>query len=154
MAKNKKKKGGGNATAAAMNNKMRMQNILANNMLGNEYLRGRRHGWALSILFMSYLLHNQYGFGQKRLMRLLGDLNEFSLEVIAFGPDGKFTAEEGKFQGLAVQDVIDVMDEECKIWVDFDKGYFRAKEPKRSRKKDIGSEEFVRVGEVNGSDSV
>lgn len=128
-----------------MHNKLKLQNVLANNMLGNEYLRGRRHGWALAILFMAYLLHNQYGFGQKRLMRLLRDLNEFSLEVIAFGPDGKFTAEDGKFQGLAVQDVVDVLDEECRILIDFDNGYFRAKEPKKSCKKDIGDEEFVRV---------
>ena len=144
MAKNKSKKhGGGNA---AMHNKLKLQNVLANNMLGNEYLKGRRHGWAMAILFMSWLLHGQYGFGQKRLMRLLSDLNKFSLEVIAFGPDGRFTAPDGEFQGLAVQDVIDQLDEECRILVDFDNGYFRAREPKR-RKKDIGAEEFVSVGD-------
>ena len=145
MGKNKKKKGGSSSTAAAMNNKLKLQNMLANNMLGNEYLRGRRHGWALAIIFMSWILRREYRFGQKRLMRLLADLNEFSLEDFAYGPDGKFTAEEGKFQGLSVQDVIDQLDEECKIMVDLDSGLFRAK-PKKSRKKNISDVSLIILG--------
>ena len=135
MAKNKKKRGGGNSTAAAMNNKLKLQNALANNMIGANYSKGRTEGWGLAILFMSWTLRKRYGFGQKRLLRLLEDLNDFALDVIGYGPNGVFKSKDGEFNGVSIQDVIDVLYDECKIVVDLDTGLFRAKE---------------RVGEING----
>jgi hypothetical protein len=55
--------------------------------------------------------------------------------VIGYGPDGVFKSKDGEFNGVSIQDVIDVLYDECKIVVDLDTGLFRAKE---------------KVGEVNG----
>lgn len=142
MAKNKKKRGGSNSTAAAMNNKLKLQNAMANNMLGVNYSKGRTEGWGLAILFMCWVLRKHYGFGQKRMLRLVHDLNEFALDVIGYGPDGVFKSKDGEFNGVSIQDVIDALDEECKIMVDLDTGLFRAK----PKKKDM---EFVRVDKTN-----
>lgn len=96
------------------------------NMLGMEYNKGRRDGYTIAVIIISWVLHKEYGFGKMRLAKLLRQVNDFCNDYIAIGSDGVRKAIDG-FQGLSLQDIVDALADECDLFVNLQEGTLEIK---------------------------
>lgn len=119
MAANKKRAPRSNAAAYK---KMALEKTMLNNALNAELLKahiqGANDGYGTATLILFWLLHTDYGFGKKRLALLMRKVNDFCIEILGPGPDGRQKPKEGEFAGISLDDIAQSLKEECGIYID------------------------------------
>lgn len=116
MAKNKKKKSSG----VAERKKAAMETIKFVSMIEADKRRAFDQGMMYAAVIVLWMMHREYGFGKKRLIRILNQISQYSTEYIA--PAYSNDIAEGEFAGLSAEDMCQALEEECEIYIDLKKG--------------------------------
>ena len=120
MAKSKKRKPRSNA---AMYKKMELERKMFNSAINADrnrvYDHGLNMGYTNATIIMLWLLRREYGFGKARLTKFLHQITTFCEEYVL---PGQSKQPEGKYQGITLEDMAEVLKDECDIHIDWEHG--------------------------------
>lgn len=119
MARNKPPKKSGKA----IRNKNKVDNMKAmgqiqrnlNDLEDKAYRRGFAHCAILNL----FVLHMKEGYGKKRSQRVIVEYQEYIRAHYFAG-----ALEEGKYQGLTIYDIADMLEDEIGVKINPDTGHF------------------------------
>ena len=120
MAKSKKRKPRSNA---AMYKKMELERKMFNSAINADrnrvYDHGLNMGYTNATIIMLWLLRREYGFGKARLTKFLHQITTFCEEYVL---PAQSKQPEGTYQGITLEDMAEVLKDECDIHIDWEHG--------------------------------
>lgn len=120
MAKDKKRKPRSNA---AMYKKMALERKMIDNAINADrnrvFTQGENIGYTNATIIMLWLLRREYGFGKGRLTKFLHQITTFCEEYVL---PAQSKQPEGTYQGITLEDMAEVLKDECDIHIDWKHG--------------------------------
>lgn len=120
MAKDKKRKPRSNA---AMYKKMALERKMIDNAINADrnrvFTQGENIGYTNATIIMLWLLRIEYGFGKGRLTKFLHQITALCEEYVL---PSQSKQPEGTYQGITLEDMAEVLKDECDIHIDWKRG--------------------------------
>lgn len=129
-----------NGTAALRNNHKMVSTVMhgqSRNVINESFRRGEKQGFSRSLMVTMWVLHEEFGFGPKRMEPFLAELAGFCNEYLA--PNTKHVR-RGEFKGMTVEDLRDELFDMYGFYINMTTGRMYRVDDKPYDKKELPPE--------------